>query len=736
MADSSNLTRDTIKSSEEPPWRDHTSQQANTRDDLSLSNQQAVSKHPTLEDLCPWVKTLPAHLRAKLQWNQDTTDIHPGKDILLLYCGPDGADSLPAHLIGLHPHLSERIIPIDIKRKDPSSSQDMLEDTLFSSLCGKALRGGLTFVGGGPNCRTWSILRWFPKPGAPTPVRGRSSTQAWGLETNSVAEQEDTDNDSLLLLRQMVITDLANQHTPGGVYSFLEHPEDPKLCSKSPSAGKCSTIWILPEYRQWAYRQRHSRISFDQCVLGQLVKKSTTLSTNLDLHHWHDCRCNHDSHSSPPGTTSSDLSRYPPYMMGGIARAIGEALATNEADTSSSGEGAMGTLSTEAHGSDGQSTREPPGRTDRPSCLPMSSTMTVDDDPMIVQLGFKTRPLRDGGGKPSLGRRPPHLRPTSILKQKGDALLELAKPLVPDVLQSTRQGSKQHPFSEDTLQIARTILASELPLTAAEVEHVSAGQPFHLLLLSELAKSGRDPDWKYPQDLQLGVPLGVTTPTWSSPGIWPTKDELRGMDAELEELDHPLGRDNYKSAEEFQEAIRTTFEEEKRMGMVEGPYTEQEAAERCKCSPSELCPGPMAAIDEGDKVRTIYDGSWGGANAHIQNNTSEKTTSPTVMDCVQAIQWLIKSQKDPGETVAVGTDRAWRPPSRDVTWALLKADVTKAHRRIKVTREGWKYQVAQLNGSWWINKVGTYGMASAQLYWGRLAALLLRQLYLLFPGVD
>ena len=99
-------------------------------------------------------------------------------------------------------------------------------------------------------------------------------------------------------------------------------------------------------------------------------------------------------------------------------------------------------------------------------------------------------------------------------------------------------------------------------------------------------------------------------------------------------------------------------------------YTEAEAAERCNCAPSELCPGPMAAIDEGDKIRTIYDGSWGGANAHIQNNTTEKTTSPTVMDCVQAIQWLIKSQKDPGATVAHGTGHAWSPPLRDVTWAV------------------------------------------------------------------
>ena len=31
---------------------------------------------------------------------------------------------------------------------------------------------------------------------------------------------------------------------------------------------------------------------------------------------------------------------------------------------------------------------------------------------------------------------------------------------------------------------------------------------------------------------------------------------------------------------------------------------------------------------------------------------------------------------------------------------------------------------------WWVNKVGTYGMASAQSYWGRLAALLL------IPQVD
>lgn len=60
----------------------------------------------------------------------------------------------------------------------------------------------------------------------------------------------------------------------------------------------------------------------------------------------------------------------------------------------------------------------------------------------------------------------------------------------------------------------------------------------------------------------------------------------------------------------------------------------------------------------------------------------------------------------------------------------------KAHRRIKITQEGWKHQVAQLEGEWWVNKVGTYGMASAQLYWGRMAALLLCLCYLVFPHID
>jgi hypothetical protein len=41
--------------------------------------------------------------------------------------------------------------------------------------------------------------------------------------------------------------------------------------------------------------------------------------------------------------------------------------------------------------------------------------------------------------------------------------------------------------------------------------------------------------------------------------------------------------------------------------------------------------------------------------------------------------------------------------------------------------------VATNKGKFWVNKVRTYGMASAQYYWGRMAAALLRLCYAAIP---
>ena len=140
-------------------------------------------------------------------------------------------------------------------------------------------------------------------------------------------------------------------------------------------------------------------------------------------------------------------------------------------------------------------------------------------------------------------------------------------------------------------------------------------------LVSHLASLSGDPDWEFPLTLKEGVPLGVSDPTLTSPGVWPTKEELKGEAWLGEDPPPPVAHDNYPTAELFAKEIESTFYEERALDMVDGPFTRSEAAERCRCKPEELCPGPLAGIDESDKIRTIYDGSKGGANAHIQART-------------------------------------------------------------------------------------------------------------------
>ena len=216
---------------------------------------------------------------------------------------------------------------IDTRRDPGPMGQDMLRDEPYNTLCTLATLGRIIFVGGGPNCRTWSILRWFPKPNAPTPVRGRAEDTLWGLPGLSQQELQDTDDDSILMLRQMYLTSLAystnkDLPTPRVTGSFLEHPRDPSECSNNPQAHKCSSIWVSQAYIRWANQLRHHRIKFDQCELGQVVTKATTLSTDLPLHHWQDMKCTHGTHKTSDDIKSSDLSRYPWAMMEGLAAAI------------------------------------------------------------------------------------------------------------------------------------------------------------------------------------------------------------------------------------------------------------------------------------------------------------------------------------------------------------------------------------------------------------------------------
>ena len=87
---------------------------------------------------------------------------------------------------------------------------------------------------------------------------------------------------------------------------------------------------------------------------------------------------------------------------------------------------------------------------------------------------------------------------------------------------SIMSGEKEHPFTQQQLHRMRSTISQH----CGGNHDISEGQPFYLRLISSLAHAAGDPDWEYPLRLQEGVPLGVEEPTWTSPGIWPTKQEL------------------------------------------------------------------------------------------------------------------------------------------------------------------------------------------------------------------
>ena len=72
-----------------------------------------------------------------------------------------------------------------------------------------------------------------------------------------------------------------------------------------------------------------------------------------------------------------------------------------------------------------------------------------------------------------------------------------------------------------------------------------AGQPFDLHSLSELSGIAGDPDWEYPLYIEHGVPLGVDEEIQQTPGVWPTMEEAKGQEDDLDTPEPPKDTKNY-----------------------------------------------------------------------------------------------------------------------------------------------------------------------------------------------
>ena len=326
---------------------------------------------------------------------------------------------------------------------------------------------------------------------------------------------------------------------------FWNIPRDPIECSSSPSASRCSSLWATKMFKAWYPTVGHTLVKFDQCRLGQLVPKATCLSSDLAIQCWDGLSCNHPPHKLPEDMQSSDLSRYPPPMMQGLAGAISQALSDISQELSKA-YGKLHTPTTQAQMmsclSDSKWGTWITVWTGQPLCLwhtvshlwmsTWLSNLVLEPDPSEMGVGNLLQDdwfLRYGKTR---GSHPWEVR--SLTSHQN----------------STKQSKCLSPVGRRTIRSPMSHSGTfDNVLEPHQKMALPKGNPFFLTLISRLAKASGDPDWKYPLTLQEGVPIGVDEPTLTSPGVWPTKEELRGSPDDWEDLPSPTGRHNYDSAE-------------------------------------------------------------------------------------------------------------------------------------------------------------------------------------------
>jgi len=350
---------------------------------------------------------------------------------------------------------------------------------------------------------------------------------------------------------------------------------------------------------------------------------------------------------------------------------------------------------------------------------------STEHDVEIVRAGSKYRAFRDGAGPSSPGLIRPSSRHQSPLGALGARLKAYAASEEirwywdavdgSRLEMDTQNPLKESPFPEGAARKVRRLMCDFLGMDAEDAEVVEPGQCFHLALLRALAEQAGDLDVELLDFLVEGCPLGVEEPLTAPDGVLYPKDRT-----EVDELD-PHSEENYPgvNVEANLQHLLDNYMEDAQLDMVGGPYdSEEELAAALGVLPKDVVYGALAVVDEAaGKKRTVHDGSSCGANGHIQQHISQKGSCPGPADVRHAM--------------AVSA-------SEGIELAAVVIDAAKAHRRCKVAKKDWRYMGARfprprshggpLGALYFFNKVGTYGFASAQFFWGRLAGMVQRLL--------
>ena len=341
--------------------------------------------------------------------------------------------------------------------------------------------------------------------------------------------------------------------------------------------------------------------------------------------------------------------------------------------------------------------------------------------PMTASLHGRAEHFVDGFGKCSPGCWSPKVRGVELGTQAQEFASKLRTLLdnfcrkeLKDLARTTFMLAtgklSSSPFSEESMKKLRSDWFQLLP------DPIQAGvktkfQPFFLHALSQTSRMLEDPDWEIlcsspGGNYADGVPVGHTEPIQNVCQVF----DCRVKDPTYDQSDLQLIMDNYRTpGTSLKEILEEQFAEEERAGRM-FPLSLAEA--RARYPGDRLRIAAQGALEKpGGGYRVIHDATH-GVNLNNQIVSDNKLVNPGPRELATILTHSGQSH----ERVLFG----------------IAADIAKAHRLFIYKPDHWGVLGCRTHENAeviWFNRTGTFGVASAAVWWSRLAGIIGRLAY-------
>ena len=237
-----------------------------------------------------------------------------------------------------------------------------------------------------------------------------------------------------------------------------------------------------------------------------------------------------------------------------------------------------------------------------------------------------------------------------------------------------------------------------------DIEKISDGQPFRLRLMQALLQELGDADHRFLLDGEKGYPVGVVNPLPRTPHMYEEQTTWKLEDDPY--MRDEIWRENYDTVGEHEDFVREHFAAECEEGLME----RLDIGEARKRYGDRIAISSLSVLVEethGNKKRIIHDATH-GTKINNRIKCRDKQRSPGAREKLYLLDYYKKRRK--------------------VVFSLV-GDISKAHRRFlhhPSERGLLACKVSTKDDFIFINNVGTFGVASASYWWGRIAASGLR----------